>query len=67
MLISDIKDGDVLCSTDENGTGYFKVQKVNRITVDVIGENGNNVRAYPVIFDRKVNYPVAAFAQKDCG
>lgn len=28
------------------------------ITVDVVGENGNRVRAYPSVFDRKVSYDV---------
>lgn len=63
MNIEQISKNDVLCSTDENGTGYYKVVKVNRMTVDVISENGNRVRAYPVIFDRKITYPVAAFSE----
>jgi hypothetical protein len=58
MKIDDIKCGDVLVNTDENGSGYFRVLKVNRITIDVRGENGNKVRAYPNIFDRKITYPV---------
>lgn len=61
MKIEDIKAGDVLCSTDRHGTGYYKVIKVNRVTVDLQSENGNKVRAYPHIFERKVTYPVAAF------
>jgi hypothetical protein len=62
MKITDIKPGDVLVNVDKNGAGYFKVLKVNRVTVDVRGENGNEVRAYPFIFDRKVDYPVPAFS-----
>lgn len=63
MNIEQISKDDVLCSTDENGTGYYKVLKVNRITVDVVGENGNLVRAYPAMFDRKITYPVSAFSK----
>ena len=62
MKIEDIKAGDVLVSVDENGAGYYKVAKVNRVTVDVVGENGNRARARPALFDRKVTYQVAAFA-----
>lgn len=62
MKINDIKAGDVLVSVDENGAGYYRVIKVNHITVDVMCENGNQVRVRPSNFDRKVNYPVAAFA-----
>ena len=58
MNIQDICIGDVLVCVDKNGTGYYRVRKVNRVTVDVVGENGNAVRAYPLIFDRKVTYPV---------
>lgn len=58
MHINDIHEGDVLVSTDKNGTGYYRVLKVNYITVDVRGENGNVVRQRPHIFDRKVEYPV---------
>ena len=63
MQIEAIKAGDVLVSVDENGAGYYKVKKVNRVTVDVVSENGNAVRTHPAIFDRKVTYPVAAFAE----
>lgn len=62
MKIEDIKPGDVLVSVDARGAGYFRVAQVNRITVDVVGENGNAVRAYPHIFDRKVTYPVPTLA-----
>lgn len=61
MKIEDMKTGDVLVSVDKNGAGYYKVAKVNRVTVDVISENGNRVRSYPATFDRRVTYPVAAF------
>ena len=63
MNIQDIQKGDVLVSVDRTGCGYYRVVKVNRVTVDVIGENGNPVRAYPMIFDRKVTYPVPTLPQ----
>jgi hypothetical protein len=59
MKIEDIKPNDVLVSVDKNGAGYYRVLKVNRVTVDAQAENGNQVRAYPEIFDRKINYPVS--------
>lgn len=65
MKIEEITKGDILCSTDSRGTGYFRVDKVNRVTIDVTGENGNHVRAYPFIFERKVTYPVKAFSTSD--
>ena len=58
MRIEDIKRGDVLVSTDKHGTGYYRVRKVNRVRVIVVGENGNEVSAYPSVFDRKVTYDV---------
>jgi hypothetical protein len=58
---ADIKPGDVLVSVDSRGAGYYKVVKINRVTVDVVAENGNTVRAYPSAFSRKITYPVAAF------
>ncbi len=58
MKIDDINQGDVLVSVDKDGAGYFRVLKVNRKTVDVVAENGNKVRAYPHLFDRKINYAV---------
>ncbi len=58
MNIEDLKRGDVVCSTDSRGTGYYRVLKVNKITVDVVGENGNKVRSYPAMFDRKIDYHV---------
>ena len=58
MKISEILPNDVLVSVGAHGAGYYRVIKVNKITVDVVGENGNKVRAYPAIFDRKINYPV---------
>ena len=57
--IEDIAKGDVLASTDSNGTGYFRVVRVHPTMVTLIGENGNKVRAYPHLFERKVTYPVA--------
>lgn len=54
MRIADIQKGDVLVHVDKHGAGFYRVVKINRITVDVIGENGNRVRAYPHLFDRKV-------------
>lgn len=56
MKIGDIKPNDVLTNFDKNGTGYYRVVKVNRITIDVVGENGNRVRAYPHFFERKLSY-----------
>ena len=58
MTREQIKVGDVLCSVDENGCGYYRVLKVNRLTIDVQGENGNKMRSYPSMFDRKIDYPV---------
>lgn len=58
VKIEDIKQGDVLVNVDENGAGYYRVMKVNKVTVDVVGENGNRSRSYPNIFDRKIDYPV---------
>lgn len=62
MKIEDIKRDDVLVNVDARGAGYYKVVKVNRVTVDVRGENGNVVRAYPHMFNRKVDYEVSAFS-----
>lgn len=62
MKIDQIKKGQILVSVDKNGAGYYKVEKVNRVTIDVTSENGNKVRAYPIMFDRAVDYPVKAFA-----
>ena len=58
MKIAEIEKGDTLVSVDKHGAGYYRVVKVNRVTVDVVHENGAKVRAYPVHFDRKVNYAV---------
>lgn len=58
MKIADIKANDVLVSTDENGTGYYRVLKVFNVTIKVRGENGNEFRSYPATFDRRVDYPV---------
>lgn len=61
MKIEELSAGDRVCSTGEQGTGYFLVLKVNRVTVDVKCENGVEMRVYPHIFDRKVAYPIPAF------
>lgn len=58
MKIESIQPNDVLVSVDENGAGYYRVLKVNRVTVDVRGENGNQIRTRPHKFYRKVNYQV---------
>jgi hypothetical protein len=58
MRIEDISPGDVLVSVDENGAGYYRVLKVNRVTIDAIGENGIKLRSRPHLFDRKVGYQV---------
>ncbi len=63
MKIGDIKAGDVLVNVDENGAGFYRVEKVNRVTVNVVSENGNRLRAYPHIFDRKVLYPVPLLSE----
>lgn len=61
MKIENIQKGDTLVSTDCNGTGYYRVRKVCRVKVRVLAENGNELLAYPNLFDRKVNYSVKAF------
>lgn len=58
MKIADIKPGDVLVSTDSNGTGYYRVLKVCAVKVKVRSENQNEFYSYPCTFDRKVNYAV---------
>lgn len=58
MKLADIKADDVLVSTDENGTGYYRVVKVCKIKIRVRGENGNEFLSYPAIFDRRIDYPV---------
>ncbi len=58
MKITDLKPEDVVVNVDKNGAGYYRVLKINRVTVDVRGENGNVIRTYPHLFDRKVDYPV---------
>jgi hypothetical protein len=58
VKIEDIKPGDILCSlVDTGATGelgattiYYRVLKVNRITVTVRSEYGREFRAYPAIF-----------------
>lgn len=58
MNITDIQPSDVLVSVDARGAAYYRVIKVNRVTVDAISENGNEVRMRPHLFNRKVNYQV---------
>jgi hypothetical protein len=58
MKIADVKVDDVLVNVDENGAGYYRVLKVNRVTIDVRCENGVKVRAYPHIFNFKANNPL---------
>jgi hypothetical protein len=58
MQITDIKRNEILVK----GADYFRVLKVNRVTVDVVGQNGNKVRAYPHIFDRRADPLVNAIA-----
>jgi hypothetical protein len=58
MRIEEIKQGDVLVSVDQNGASYYRVLKVYRVMIKVRGENGNELRAYPVHFSRKITYPV---------
>lgn len=64
MKVSDVKRGDTLVCTDETGTGYYRVLKVNRVTVDVRCENGNVSRMRPHLFDRKVTYEVPSLKEK---
>ena len=54
MKIEEINMGDILVSTDYQGTGYYLVTKVNRVTIQVKCENGNEIKAYPHVFDRKI-------------
>jgi hypothetical protein len=58
MKIKDIKPNDVLVSVDEYGAAYYRVLKVNRVTVNVRTENGNVARMPPHLFSRKISYPV---------
>lgn len=58
MRIEEINRDDVLVNVDEHGAGYYRVLKVNRKTVDVVGENGNRVRVRPHLFNRRVHYDV---------
>ena len=55
MRISFIRPADVLVSTDGHGSGYYRVIKVNRTTIDVMTEQGCCIRVYPEIFDRVVS------------
>lgn len=61
MQIEHIYHGDFLKSTDSRGTAYYKVLRCNRVTVDVLCENGNRARIRAVIFDGKVSYIPDAF------
>lgn len=61
MQIKHIYHGDILVNTDRHGTGYYKVLRTNRVTVDVLCENGNRARMRAELFDRKVNYVPTAF------
>lgn len=63
VRIEHIYHGDILVSTDRNGTGYYKVLRTNRVTIDVLCENGNRARMSPALFDRKVSYIPEAFAR----
>ena len=54
MKLSDIDFGDVLVSTDCNGTGFYRVEKVCRKVVKVATEQGHIIRAYPIMFDSKL-------------
>lgn len=61
MKISDLRPGDIVCSTDQRGTCYYRIDAVHKVRVDVTHENGRTMRLHPVLFDRKVTYPVPAF------
>jgi hypothetical protein len=55
MNLSDLSPGDVLASTDENGTGFYRVVKVHKKTVKVATEQGSVTNHYPEEFDRKLS------------
>ncbi|MDE2105647.1 MAG: hypothetical protein KGL39_50940 [Patescibacteria group bacterium] len=55
MKLADLAKGDVLVSVDENGTGFYRVEKVCRRMVKVATEQGHVIRAYPHTFDRKLS------------
>ena len=56
MKIADIKPTDVLVDTDQRGTGYYRVVKVNRVTITVETEQRRIIKAYPHVFDRKAHF-----------
>ena len=53
MKIGDINKGDVLVRVDKDGSGYYRVLKINRVTVTVKTEQGETIKAYPHFFDGK--------------
>ena len=55
MKLADMSKGDVLVSVDANGAGFYRVEKVCRRMVKVATEQGHVIRAYPVMFDRKLS------------
>lgn len=57
MKIQNIQIGDVLVDTNKHGSAFFRVVRVNRVTVDVIGEDGVTRRVYAHLFDRKIPDP----------
>lgn len=55
MKLADMSKGDVLVSVDENGAGFYRVEKVCQRMVKVATEQGHVIRAYPHTFDRKLS------------
>lgn len=64
MHIDDIKRGDVLVSVDQRGAAYYRVRRVHTKKITVVGENGNEFRAYPATFDRRITYPVPTLPEE---
>ena len=58
MHLRDIQTGDTLVSVQSTGTGvdatYYRVLKVNRVTVRARSEYGDEGLFCPQMFDRKV-------------
>jgi hypothetical protein len=54
MKLSEISADDVLVSTDQHGTSFYRVLRVCAVKVRVRHENGNETLLYPQAFDRKI-------------
>ena len=66
MKLADLSPGDVLVNTDANGTGFYRVEKVCAKVVKVMTEQGHVIRAYPVVFDRKIAPAKVAELRAEC-